>query len=228
MTKDEHPLGAVCGHDDLAHLPPKERARMRRLRDWLAAPSWKPAQAMAVLCGYDPEVGRNTCAAEMSFLPGADDFYRVPFGAREPDDLRELDAGLEEQHGYIGGLRLTTMEPKEALAKAVAAGVPIPWLETARTDLLCRKYLPTGIKPRSKKSNSSYSSLLKKWPDWPERVDYAFSMYSQGLSTKAAETAFAEKYADGPEISGWLREFRKGATAETKTARIRAFIQERG
>lgn len=83
MTDEEHPLGAVCGHDDLAHLPPKERARMRRLRDWLAAPSWKPSQAMAVLSGYDPEIGRNTCAADMSFLPGADDFYGVPFGARE-------------------------------------------------------------------------------------------------------------------------------------------------
>lgn len=226
MTEDEHPLGAVCGHDDLAHLPPKKRARLRR--DWLAARTWKPSQAVAVLCGYDPEVGRNTCAADMAFLPGADDFYGVPFGAREPDDLRALDAGLEEQHGYIGGLRLTTMKPKEALAKAVAAGVPIPWLDAARADHVCRKYLPTGIKPRSNRSNSSYSPRLKKWPDWPERVDYAFSLYSQGLSTKAAEAAFAEKYADGPEISGWLREFQKGVTAETKTAGIRAFIQERG
>ena len=139
---EEHPLGAACGHDDLAHLPPKERARMRRLRDWLATPSWKPSQAMAVLCGYDPEIGRNTRAADMSFLPRADVFYGVPFGAREPDDLRSLDVGLEDQHGYIGGLRLTTMHPKEAIAKAVAAGVPIPWLKIARADPECRKYLP--------------------------------------------------------------------------------------
>ncbi|WP_103761035.1 hypothetical protein [Roseovarius confluentis] len=139
---EEHPLGAVCGHDDIAHLPPKERAKMRRLRDWLAARSWKPSQAMAVLCGYDPEVGRNTGGADMSFLPGADDFYGVPFGARKPDDLRQLNAGLEEQHGYIGGLRLTTMPPKEAIAKTVAAGVPIPWLKVARDDPECRKYLP--------------------------------------------------------------------------------------
>lgn len=142
MTEEEHPLGAVCGHDDLAHLPPKERARMRRLRYWLAAPSWKPSQAMAVLCGYDPEIGRNTCAADMSFLPRMDVFYGVPFGAREPEDLWALDAGLEDQHGYIGGLRLTTMPPKEAIAKTVAAGVPIPWLKIARDDPECRKYLP--------------------------------------------------------------------------------------
>ncbi|MYM53759.1 hypothetical protein [Thalassovita mangrovi] len=139
---EEHPLGPVCGHDDLAHLPPKEWARMRRLRDWLAAPSWKPAQAIAVLCGYDPEVGRNSCAADMSFLPGADDFYGVPFGAREPEDLKELDAGLEAQHGFIGELRLITMKPMKAIAKAVAAGVPIPWLEVARADPECLKYLP--------------------------------------------------------------------------------------
>ncbi len=139
---EEHPLGAMDDHDDLAHLPPKERVRMRRLRDWLAVRSWKPSQAMAVLCGYDPEIGRNTCAADMSFLPGADDFYGVPFGAREPDDLRALDAGLEDQHGYIGGLRLTTMPPKEAIAKAVAGGVPIPWLKIARADSECLKYLP--------------------------------------------------------------------------------------
>ena len=115
---------------------------MRRLRDWLAARSWKPSQAMAVLCGYDPEVGRNTGGADMSFLPGADVFYGVPFGAREPEDLWALDAGLEDQHGYIGGLRLTTMPPKEAIAKTVAAGVPIPWLKIARDDPECRKYLP--------------------------------------------------------------------------------------
>lgn len=139
---EEHPLGAVCCHDDLLSLPPKERARMRRLRDWLAARSWKPSQAMAVLCGYDPEIGRNNCAADMSFLPGADDFYGVPFGAREPDDLRALDAGLDDQHGYIGGLRLTTMPPKEAIARAVAGGVPIPWLKIARADSECLKYLP--------------------------------------------------------------------------------------
>jgi hypothetical protein len=142
MTEEEHPLGAVCGYDDLAHLLPKERARMRRLRDWLAVRSWKPSQAMAVLCGYDPEVGRNTGGADMSFLPGADVFYGVPFGAREPEDLWALDAGLEDQHGYVGGLRLTTMPPKEAIAKTVAAGVPIPWLKIARDDLECRKYLP--------------------------------------------------------------------------------------
>lgn len=142
MTEEEHPLSAVCGCDDLAHLLPKERARMRRLRDWLAVRSWKPSQAMAVLCGYDPEVGRNTGGADMSFLPGADVFYGVPFGAREPEDLWALDAGLEDQHGYVGGLRLTTMPPKEAIAKTVAAGVPIPWLKIARNDLECRKYLP--------------------------------------------------------------------------------------
>ena len=128
---EEHPLGAVCGHDDIAHLPPKERAKMRRLRDWLAARSWKPSQAMAVLCGYDPEVGCNTCAADMSFLPGADDFYGVPFGARESDDLRALDAGLEDQHGYVGGLHLTTMPPKEAITKTIAAGMPGLKINTA-------------------------------------------------------------------------------------------------
>lgn len=142
MSEDEHPLGAVYGHDDLAHLPLKERARLRRLRDWLAADTWMPSQAMAVLCGYDPEVGDNTCAADMAFLPGAHRFYGVPVGASEPDDLRALDAGIEEQQGYIGGLRLTTMPPKEAIAKTVAAKVPIPWIEVARADPRCRKYLP--------------------------------------------------------------------------------------
>lgn len=202
---------------------------MRRLRDWLAVPSWKPAQAMAVLCGYDPEIGRNTCAADMSFLPGADDFYRVPFGAREPDDLRALDAGLEDQHGYIGGLRLTTMPPKEAIAKAVAGGVHIPWLKIARDDPECRKYLPKLGKLRTNRSNSSYSALHKKWPDWHERVEYAFSLHSQGLSVSAAKERFAERYSDGPEIDGWLREFRtRGVTAEAKTRDFRAYLQERG
>lgn len=115
---------------------------MRRLRDWLAAPYWKPSQTLAILCGYDPEIGGNTCAADMSFLPAAEDFYNVPFGTHEPDDLRELDAGLEDQNGFIGGLRLTTMPPQEAIAKTVEAGVPIPWLEVARADPECRKFLP--------------------------------------------------------------------------------------
>jgi hypothetical protein len=142
MTEEMHLLGEPEDHPELANLPPKERARTQRLRNWLAEPAWHPAQAMAVLCGYDPEVGRNTCAADMAFLPGADDFYGVTADARSPDDLRALDAGVEEQFGYISGLRLTTMPPEEAIAKTIAAGVPIPWIKVARDDPWCRKYLP--------------------------------------------------------------------------------------
>lgn len=142
MTGEEFPLGADYGDDDLSHLPPKERARMHRLRDFLAVRVWSPSQANAVLCGYHPEVGPNTNAANMAFLPGADSFYGVPFGTRAHNDLREVAAGLEDQRDYIRGLRLTTMAPKQAIAIAITKGVPIPWLEVAKADPECRKYLP--------------------------------------------------------------------------------------
>lgn len=142
MTEEAKLVDEPDDNADLAHLPPKERARMRRLRDWLAVSVWGPSHADAVLCGYDPEVGPNNCSASMAFFPGAHDFYGVPVGTREPDDLRALDAGIEEQRGYVGGLRLTTMPPQEVIAKTIAAGVPIPWLKDARADLGCRKYLP--------------------------------------------------------------------------------------
>lgn len=207
---EEHSLGAVCGHDDLAHLPPKERAKMRRLRDWLAARSWKPPQAMAVLCGYDPEVGRNTCAADMSFLPGADDFYRVPFGARKPEDLRELDAGLEDQHGYIGGLRLTTMHPKEAIAKAVAAGVPIPWLKIARDDPECRNYLPpealnaSGDAPRVPLIASEVASLggkakRDKDPKRQRFFPFVRELHESGFATAEIIRQLADRHGDEPD-----------------------------
>lgn len=115
---------------------------MRRLREWLAARVWSPSQAIAVLCGYDPEVGPNTCSADMAFLPSAHDFYGVPVGARAPDDLRALDAGIEEQRGYVFGLGLSTKPPGDVIKTAALAGVPIPWLEAALTDAKCRKLLP--------------------------------------------------------------------------------------
>lgn len=229
---EEHPLGAVCGHDDLAHLPPKERARMRRLRDWLAARSWKPAQAMAVLCGYAPEIGRNTCAADMSFLPGADDFYRVPFGARKPEDLRELDAGLEDQHGYIGGLRLTTMHPKEAIAKAVAAGVPIPWLKIARDDPECRKYLPpealnaSADAPRVPLIASEVASLggkAKRDKD-PKRQRFfpiVRELHESGVITAEIVRRLVDGFGDEPDenlpsggtVYRWIGEIKAAAKA---------------
>lgn len=162
---EENPLGEPDDYPDLAHLPPKERAQMRRLRDWLAAPVWSPLQANAVLCGYDPEFGRNTCAADMSFLPGAHGFYGVSVGVCKPDDLWALDAGIEERRGYIGGLPLTTMPPKQAIAKAVAAGVSIPWLDAARGDRECRKHLPpealdaSADVPRVSRTASEVASL---------------------------------------------------------------------
>lgn len=207
---EEHPLGAVCGHDDIAYLPPKERAKMRRLRDWLAARSWKPSQAMAVLCGYDPEVGRNTCAADMSFLPGANDFYGVPFGAREADDLRALDAGLEDQHGYIGGLRLITMPPKEAIAKAVAAGVKIPWLQVARADSECLKYLPPGAldasadAPRVPLIASEVASLggkakRDKDPKRQRFFPFVRELHESGLATSEIIRQLVDRHGDEPD-----------------------------
>jgi hypothetical protein len=138
-------LGEPDDCPDLAHLPPKERAKMRRLRGWLAARVWSPSQAIAVLCGYDPEVGPNTCSADMAFLPGVHDFYGVPVGARAPDDLRALDAGIEDQRSYVSGLRLSTKPPGEAIKTAASAGVLVPWLEAALTDAECRKLLPEEL-----------------------------------------------------------------------------------
>ena len=207
---EEHPLGAVCGHDDLAHLPPKERARMRRLRDWLAARSWKPSQAMAVLCGYDPEVGRNTGGADMSFLPRADVFYGVPFDAREPEDLWALEAGLEDQHGYIGGLRLTTMPPKEAIAKTVAAGVPIPWLKIARDDPECRKYLPPEAMdasadasrvPLTRKEVASRGGQAKRDKDPKRQRFFPFvrELHDSGFATAEIIRQLVDRHGDEPD-----------------------------
>lgn len=142
MTDELHPLGELDDFNDLANLPPKERVRMRRLRGWLAERNWSPSQAVAVLCGFDPEAGRNTCAADMAFLPGVYAFYGVSDGSRDPDDLRAMDAGIEEHLTFVRGLGLTTMSPQNAIVKVVAAGISIPWLEAVQADLECRKFLP--------------------------------------------------------------------------------------
>jgi hypothetical protein len=151
----------LSDYEGLDHLSPREAAPLARLRGWLSERVWSPSQANAVLCGYDPEVGLNTSAADMAFLAGAHDFYGVSANASQPDDLRALDAGIEEQLGYIGGLGLTTMPPKDAIAKTVAARVPIPWLIVARADPVCRKLMP----PEALKGSSGEGvDLQKKTP----------------------------------------------------------------
>jgi hypothetical protein len=141
----------IRGPLDLSHyagleqLSPYDRARMARLRGWLNADNWDPFESLAVLSGYDPDFSYGTSASALSLLPGSNDFYNVPQGSRDPDVLRVLDDGVDEQRRDVRGLRLTTMPPEEAIAFALAKKVRIPWLDAALADPLCRGRLPIEL-----------------------------------------------------------------------------------
>lgn len=127
---EEHPLGAVCGHDDLAHLPPKERARMRRLRDWLSRPNWKSTESAMLLAGLDPELSFSETEGRW-WLPGSDE-------SLHSDEIADR---LERARG----LRLPLLTPEEAIVAALAKKHRIPWLDAARADPDCQSLLPREL-----------------------------------------------------------------------------------
>lgn len=212
MTEEMNLLGESDDYSDLSHLPPKERAKMRRLRDWLSALAWSPSQANAVLCGYDPESSFDTRAVGLAFLPGAYAFYGLPVGSHEPDDLLALDAGIEEQRGYVRGLRLTTMRPEEAIAKTSAAGVLIPWLDVARADPECRKYLPHEVLdatadaariPLTSREVASLGGNAKRDNDPKRKRFYAFVQDRVNAGMKASEIIeqLIDEFGDEPDMN---------------------------
>lgn len=196
---------------------------MAALSEWLEQSTLTAHEAACLLAGVLPPERAGDERDFGAWLPG----YKAWEHGRDAWAF-----GVKAKIAHIETILLEDksrhdQSPKAYLALGAKRGFQPPWLDPALADPAFRKYLPTGGKLKTNRSNSSYSARYKKWPDWHERVEYAFSLHSQGLSVKAAKERFAEKYSDGPEIDGWLREFRnKCETAETKTRGFRAYLQE--
>lgn len=202
-----------------------EARQMAALSEWLEQDTLTTHEAACLLAGVLPPERAADERVFGAWLPGckAWEHGREAWAFGVKAKIAYIETVLREDESRHD------QSPKAYLALGAKRGFLPPWLDPARAYPACRKYLPKLGRLRTNRSNSSYSALHKKWPDWHERVEYAFSLYSQGLSVKAAKERFAERYSDGPEIDGWLREFRiKGVTAEAKTRDFRAYLQERG
>lgn len=138
---------------------PEEKA-MSRLQNWLICDDrpclWSGSpnpngnlpwsEVVCILAGIDPEASGDANASGLAFLPGALESFGFKGGLpRDSADMMALNAGVAEQIGLLIGFRLTTMSPRDAIAKVHKAGFTIPWLDLALKDPLCEPHLPRGI-----------------------------------------------------------------------------------
>lgn len=163
----DDPIGAV-GDDylDLAHLPPGERTAMQRLRDWLSCHDragewlavrnpngWLPwPDIVCLLAGVDPEASQGREVERLAFLPGVP----ASWGLSDRPGREELEAAVSSHIARVSKMiRLMELKsgvpadlsPVEAIRAARKAKLPVPWLEAAMADPVCRQFLPEEIMP---------------------------------------------------------------------------------
>ncbi|MCL4188842.1 MAG: hypothetical protein KJZ85_14645 [Rhodobacteraceae bacterium] len=164
MTDDL--LGGVVEDDsDLSHLPASERRAMQRLRDWLSCDDrggeWLAVvnpngclpwpDVVCLLSGIDPEASLDADSVGWALLPGVLAFW----GLADRPGREGLEAAvsshicrvskmirvLEQKSGVPADL-----SPVEAIRAALAARLPVPWLDAALSDPVCRQFLPEELR----------------------------------------------------------------------------------
>lgn len=108
---DDDPLAEIRGRpiDDPTEwsaLHPRDRAKMRRLHDWLSRPLWSgtlnPAgvlpwpEGVCVLAGIEPEMSADAGAAGWALMPGALAFYGFASFPRDQHEVMQLFMTAEE------------------------------------------------------------------------------------------------------------------------------------
>jgi len=189
MTDDL--LGGVAEDDsDLAHLPASERRAMQRLRDWLSCDDrggewlavvnpngWLPwPDVVCLLGGIDPEASLDADPAGWALLPGVLAFW----GLADRPGREELEAAvsshiarvskmirvLEQKSGVPADL-----SPVEAIRAALAARLPVPWLDVALSDPVCRQFLPEELRLAEWRANVPRADAETRAPLPPEALE---------------------------------------------------------
>lgn len=113
-------------------LAPRERAKMRRLHNWLRQPLWHPGigpensvgwgDALCILAGIDPEASADKDPAGWALLPG----LTFP---KDRDERDGLHAAIRRHVALIAGLRLPTAPPGDWIAAVAKVGIAPPWAD---------------------------------------------------------------------------------------------------
>lgn len=119
------------------------------------------------------------------------------------------------------------------IAKTIAAGVPIPWLNVARDDEWCRKYLPPGAVdaladlprvPLTAREVASLGGRAKRDNDPKRRRFFPIvrELHKSGVITAEIVRRLVDDFGDEPDenlpsggtVYRWVREIETTTNAE--------------
>jgi hypothetical protein len=208
---------------------------MDRLRDYLRYPRWRANDAVWILAGVDPERTMGG-PGDWGFvwLPGGlRDSWQNADGSVDRFTLeRHVEMELEEVRGFVRG---ESRFPNEWVTHALKLGYPPPWLDSARSDPECARYLKlsppaAGGKGKAKRSPQGMAKVevVRAWDKWKRGEAFYDdnASFIDAMDYKYFEPKIVGRTGPAVEghrtIAGWVRDL----DLEFKTGKTKDWIRE--